>query len=520
MADASLPEREVVAAPPSQTWTRAPGWQRWLIRVRAYFLKEVNEIRRQPLLILSLIVGPLLVLILFGSTYVNSTPRVRTGVVLPAEGLSGITEDQLRTLIGRNFDLRLITSDRAAAEASLASGELDLVQVLPSNVVSALRSGASPEIEFRSNAINPLTEGWIQYLAYAEVNEINKAILRDAAAQAQEEAAGFRVRLTDAEGKVIDLEQGLTEAGRRASQENVRELITLLNRIEDLLPAQEILASRGPELAQLRPTIRRLRGDLRAIEQALANDTLELYLLEVARARSDIQLINGSLEIFVNTSPDLLVSPVGQRYDNIKGGAYPAVVYYAPGVLALLVQHTAVTLGALALVRERLMGAFEVFRVAPVSLTQLIIGKYLGYTVFIGLATLVLIVAMTFLGVPVLGGWLAFAGLLLLLIVASLGVGFLISALSGSDSQAIQLAMISLLLSIFFSGFFIALESFAAPALPVAYAIPMTHGLAGLQRVMLRGLAPEPCTWLGLIGIATISFALVVLITARQLRRA
>jgi ABC-2 type transport system permease protein len=196
------------------------------------------------------------------------------------------------------------------------------------------------------------------------------------------------------------------------------------------------------------------------------------------------------------------------------------VVYYAPGVLALLIQHTAITLGALALVRERLMGAFEVFRVAPVSLSQLVIGKYLGYTVFIGLATLVLIAAMALLGVPLLGNWLIFAGLILLLIVASLGVGFLISTLSGSDSQAIQLAMISLLLSIFFSGFFIALESFALPALPVAYAIPMTHGLAGFQRVMLRGLAPEPWSWFGLLGIALVSFLLVLLLTARQLRRA
>lgn len=30
---------------------------RWLIRIRAYFLKEVREIRRQPLLLISLVAG-------------------------------------------------------------------------------------------------------------------------------------------------------------------------------------------------------------------------------------------------------------------------------------------------------------------------------------------------------------------------------------------------------------------------------------------------------------------------------
>ncbi|HMQ34584.1 MAG TPA: ABC transporter permease [Chloroflexaceae bacterium] len=497
-----------------------PGWRRWIIRARAYFLKEVNEIRRQPLLILSLIVGPLVVLILFGATYVNSTPRVRTAVVLPEAGVGGVSEAQIRELIGLNFDLRLITSDRAAAEELLAAGDLDLVQVLPEGLTTALRGGARPQIEFRSNAINPLTEGWIQYLAYAQVNEINKAILQTTASQAQQEAASIRLRMVNAEGWVTEIEQGVSEARKEATQENLRALVSALDTLEGLLPAQEVLAAQGGDLAELRPALSRARGNLRLLDEAIESDTLGQRLAEIAAARSDLRLLNGSLEIFVNTPPDLLVSPVAQTYSNLRGGAYPAVVYYSPGVLALLIQHTAVTLGALALVRERLMGAFEVFRVAPVSLPQLIVGKYLGYTVFIGLAAVVLIAAMALLGVPLLGSWPAFAGVILLLIVASLGVGFLISALSGSDSQAIQLAMISLLLSIFFSGFFIALDSFAWPALPVAYAIPMTHGLAGFQNIMLRGVPVSPWTWVGLAVISAATFALVVALTNRQLRRA
>ncbi len=498
----------------------APGWQRYLIRVRAYFLKEVNEIRRQPLLILSLIVGPLIVLILFGATYVNSTPRVRTGLVLPPGGIPGFSEEQIRTLIGANFDVREISNDRAALEARLAAGELDLVQVLPENAANALQSGATPQIEFKSNAINPLEEGWIQYLAYAEVNEINKVILQTTAAQVQQEAEGIRVRIIDAEGVVQEFEQGVSEANKAASRENIGTVLTALTSLEAILPAQEILAAQGGELAELRPTIARARVSLQAIDSAIENNTLSQRLAEIATAREELKLLNGSLEVFISTPTDRLVSPLTQSYSNLRGSAYSAVVYYAPGVLALLIQHTAVTLGALALVRERLMGAFEVFRVAPVSLPQLIIGKYLGYTLFIALAAVVLIVAMALLGVPMLGSWVQFAGLILLLILASLGLGFLISALSGSDSQAIQLAMISLLLSIFFSGFFIALSSFAWPALPVAYAIPMTHGLAGFQNVMLKGIPVAPGNWLGLALIAVITFILVVVLTNRQLKKA
>lgn len=518
MAETPLATQE--DAPAGATRRRPAAWRRWLIRVRAYFLKEVNEIRRQPLLILSLIVGPLLVLILFGATYVNSTPRIRTAVVLPPGGLAVVDETLIRSLIGANFDLRAITDDRAAAEADLAAGELDLLQVLPANLADALSGEASPQILFISNAVNPLTEGWIQYLAYAEINEVNKVILRATTERAQREAAIVHLRLLDADELVARLQQGIETAEREGALEDLRTAIDALTLLEAALPPQELLAAQGGELALLRERVANLKATLTTVERAVSDGTLHEHLMELANARQELRAVNGTLELFVGTSPDKIVSPVSQSYTNIRGSAYSAVVYYAPGVLALLVQHTAITLGALALVRERLMGAFEVFRVAPVSLTQLMIGKYLGYTLFIALAAIALIAALALVGVPPPGDWPLFAAMLLLLIVASLGVGFLISSLSGSDSQAIQLAMISLLLSIFFSGFFIALESFAWPALPVAYSIPMTHGLAGFQRLMLWGIAPSPWSWLGLGVIAIVTFMLVVLLTGRQLRRA
>lgn len=504
----------------SQPRERAPGWARWLIRARAYFFKEVNEIRRQPLLILSLIVGPLLVLGIFGATFANSTPRLRTAVVLPPGGLPGFGEAEIRRLAGLNFDLQLITEDQAAAEALLADGQLDVVQVLPADLNEALATGASPQISFISNAINPLNEGWVQYLAYAEVNEINKAILRTTTAQAQARAAEARVRIGDAEIWVAELEMEFGQAEQERIQADLRALIDLLDALEAQLPPQSVLATQGEALAGLRQRISALQTRLTRIERALADGTIAQQLEEVAAARRDLNLLGDGLQIFISLSPDTIVSPVGQVYSNIRGQAYPAVIFYAPGVIALLIQHTAITLGALALVRERLMGAFELFRVAPVHIVHLLIGKYLGYTLFIGLTAAALLAAMLLLGLPLLGSWWQFALLVLLLTLASLGIGFLISAFSGSDSQAIQLAMISLLLSIFFSGFFISLDSFLPAALILSYSIPMTHGVAGLQNLMLRGLAPEWGAWVGLSAIALVSFGLVVVVTHRQIQRA
>jgi ABC-2 type transport system permease protein len=173
-------------------------------------------------------------------------------------------------------------------------------------------------------------------------------------------------------------------------------------------------------------------------------------------------------------------------------------------------------------VRERLLGAMELFRVAPVSILQVVLGKYLGYTLFIGVITAALVGLMIWpvaLGVPFLGSAALFVLMVVLLTLASLGIGFLISAWSKSDSQAVQLSMLMLLLSIFFSGFFLPLENFRVPINYVGYALPLTHGIAGFQAIMLRGIGPGALTWLLLAIIAGVSFIAVTTISQWQFRR-
>ena len=54
-----MPDSGEAALQAEQPAGEAGAIERWLIRVRAYFRKEVSELRRQPMLILSLIGGPL-----------------------------------------------------------------------------------------------------------------------------------------------------------------------------------------------------------------------------------------------------------------------------------------------------------------------------------------------------------------------------------------------------------------------------------------------------------------------------
>lgn len=518
MSSTNPPERSVQTASP----VKRPRFAltRWLIRVRAYLMKELYELRRQPLLILSLVGGPLLVLLLFGTTFRNSNPVLRTVLITPPGGVPGISIDQIRALAGTNFQIVGVSEDLDSAQAQLDSGEIDVIQVFPDDVMGMVQRGESPQISFLSNAINPVIEGWIQYLAYAQVNEINKAFLQQQTETAQQEASGIKLRLVDTRVQILELEQQTTPEKQREAQEDLRTLRADLERLESQLPRQETSILAKIDFADLRRRIDITKENIDLIDRSISDGTLDQHLNKVRDTNQELARIEELLNLFIELPPDRVVAPVRQTYSNLRGQAYQAVIYYTPGVLALLVQHTAITLGALALIRERLLGAFEVFRVAPVSITQLLLGKYIAYTLFVALMTALMVGGLYLMGVPFLGDMLQLALLCFLLTLASLGIGFLISAVSSSDSQAIQLAMITLLLSIFFSGFFISLDSFALPAQIISTIIPMSHGVSGLQNLMLRGISPSYLAWVALGILTLISFVAVVLITRRQLAKA
>jgi ABC-2 type transport system permease protein len=170
-----------------------------------------------------------------------------------------------------------------------------------------------------------------------------------------------------------------------------------------------------------------------------------------------------------------------------------------------------VTLGALSMVRERTRGSVELFRVAPITPGEILTGKYIGFTLFLGVLAAALIALAIFgLGVPMLGDYVWLTISLFLLIFASLGLGFGLSMLSQTESQAVQLAMLALLTSVFFGGFFLTLQSFWEPVRYLAYALPVTHGIISLQDVMLRGQEPDyfyPSVLLGL-GVLFAGFSM------------
>jgi ABC-2 type transport system permease protein len=122
------------------------------------------------------------------------------------------------------------------------------------------------------------------------------------------------------------------------------------------------------------------------------------------------------------------------------------------------------------------------------------------------------------LHVPMLGNWRNYALVLIAVMFASLGIGFVISLASETTSQAVQYSMLILLFSIFFSGFFLDLRLMWDKIRFLAYLIPATYGMKMLQEIMFRANPIDTLLIAGLVGIGLLFFILSWIMLNRQMR--
>jgi ABC-2 type transport system permease protein len=143
-----------------------------------------------------------------------------------------------------------------------------------------------------------------------------------------------------------------------------------------------------------------------------------------------------------------------------------------------------------------------------------------SYLLAVALVAVLLTAIVTWgLGVPITGRLVHYGGVVLLLVLASLGIGLIISLLSTTTSQVVQYAMITLLASVFFSGFFLGLEMLWRPVRVLSWFLPATFAIRSLRTVMLRGQAPSTLSIGALAAMAGVTLAGAWLLLRRALAR-
>ncbi len=487
---------------------------RGIIRASSFFRKEIFEILRQPRLVATLVLGPFLILFIFGIGYRDQPRSLRTLFVMQPN--SAISDQDIQQY-GKSVDLLIIyagvTDNQNEALDRLHRGEVDLVIVVPGDAISTIRNNQQAVFTVYHQEIDPAQVIYVKYLGWLYVGAVNQQVLRSFALQGQKDAINWHTSLQEAHQNVSAMRQAMQSGDEALAQQKQQELAgnvdavslavgTSLGLLDSL---QQTKGTNGGNTDPVQSTLTDLRQNTNQLGNSTANKDERLTRLD--KIDKDITDLDGKLAEFQSIDPSIMVSPFRSETENVATVQPSISDFFAPAVLALLLQHLAVTFAALSIVRERNVGTMELFRVSPLSAAEALFGKYISYMLFGGVIAAILSALLVFvMHVPMLGNWLYFTLVIAAVLFTSLGIGFAISIVSQTDSQAVQYSMIILLASVFFSGFIMSLDMLLPSVRIISWLLPTTYGTLLLRDIALRGVDPN---WMLLGGLIAIGLVLM-----------
>jgi ABC-type multidrug transport system permease subunit len=386
-----------------------------VLRVLAVLGKELLETFRRPWAVATIVLGPFVVLVVFGLGYLGQ-PAIRASLVIP-EG-SGLPTDiaTYRDAAAGSVDIVAIDATDATARDRLREGDIDLIVIAPADGQATLEAGEQAVLRVEYDSIDPYVGFLVGTAADRISSVVNRELIRRAASEAEEAAA------------------------------------------------------------------------------AAASPLPPRY------------------------DADLVAAPTRAEVRDLAPTAPTITWFYGIAVLALVVQHVAVTLGALSIFRDGRRGLVELFRLSPIRSGELLIGKYLAIGLVSGVVSAALIVLLVgAFRVPVLGDPAAVVLVIGLLTAAGTGLGLLIGLISESERQVVQATLLVLLTSVFFGGLAVNLLLFAWPIQRAAAFLPITQATRIFNDVLLRGEQGDPLRYALLGAIALALFLASVIALRRKL---
>ena len=401
--------------------------------MRALFIKEFQELKRDRRTLAMIIMLPLLLLLVFGYAANFSVDHINVKVIGPQ---ASSTVSYLKSLPGADkFNFVADTSAPATpaqAQKLLRSPSGDVV-VIPKAKAGTL----SQRVDVYLNGAKLFTAQSAKAdLVQMQANDMRAQLkqLSSAAAQAQQSAQGLRTNPTQA-AKAAQAAQAAKEQSQKL--------------------------------------------------QALAKQAQE----------------TNTNWIKVEFNPDLKTSWV-----------------MIPGLIGLVMAVIGTLITSIGMVREREAGTLEQLAVMPIKARSIIAGKISPYFMLAIVDMSAVALAGVYLfDIPFNGQlWLfALAGVLFLGVV--LGLGVLISTVSQTTAQAVQMAIMTIIPQTLLSGLVFPLESMAAWVRCIGYLLPLTWFVQVSRGVMLNG-SNAAQLWLPLSIMALQCVVLFGAATARLTR--
>jgi ABC-2 type transport system permease protein len=245
-------------------------------------------------------------------------------------------------------------------------------------------------------------------------------------------------------------------------------------------------------------------------------------LIDGSSSTIALQALNTALGVTLRQSLVALLDQSGRKHIPIE--IRPQVLYnpamrspnfFVPGVIGVVLQIATTFATAMSIVRERERGTLEQLLVSPLSRWGLMLGKITPYLVIGMVMAAGLFGIMRFLfDVPIAGSLVALYASTFIYVFTLLSLGLLISTRAQNQIQALQMSMVFIMPSVFFSGFIFPRETMPWIFQAIGACLPTTYFIELMRAIILRGATLQEF-WLHLAVLTGVGLALFGLCALR-----
>jgi ABC-2 type transport system permease protein len=222
------------------------------------------------------------------------------------------------------------------------------------------------------------------------------------------------------------------------------------------------------------------------------------------------QILNSRLERIGQSS--LLSRPIEAHTNVWYNPDLVSAYFMVPGVIGQILYSLTSILTATAVVRERERGTIEQLIVTPIRSWELMTGKIIPYIILAFFNTLeVLALGSWLFHVPINSSLWMILLLSGLFLFSGLGIGLVASTIANTQQEAMLAIFMTLLPSVFLSGFFFPIEAMPKVLQWISYVVPIRYYLVIIRSLLIKGVGASN---LQNQIIALIIFAVVIMTIA------
>jgi ABC-2 type transport system permease protein len=302
---------------------------RFLIRVSAFLGKEIYSILRQPMLVFTLVLGPFLILLLFGLGFRNDPPVLRTLFVLPEE--ENNMAEQLKgyvTSLGPQLLFMGITNDKAGAIDKLIKRQVDVVAVIPPNAAESIRNSQQVTIELDHYEIDPFQIQYINIFGQVYADEINRRILREITVRGQKETTPIQDSLANTRQALTDMDQALQVGDQLEARQNKQKLAGEVDSLALVVGAslgladgvQQVVTKDDPNSGSrdALSLLSTLREDVNDLDVDNTSDDSGAEKEKIDKMETELSQLETLLSEFQSIDANVLISPFRSEAKSIS----------------------------------------------------------------------------------------------------------------------------------------------------------------------------------------------------------